>query len=158
MIKSCQYQWSRCPPFAQDLSSRYGSTRSLGDLHERISPMSMSPKNDVILAKKASAEVLMDTLYIRQLGELGIEDISSVGTKIAGMGEMLRNLSHTGVKIPDGFAVVGDAFGYFLRAAKLHEKIKEILKQLNPHDLQDIHFRGSQIRNLFHDGKLPCRS
>ena len=42
--------------------------------------------------------------FIKWYGEVGINDVSSVGGKNAALGEMYSNLVPLGVNIPDGFA------------------------------------------------------
>ncbi len=42
--------------------------------------------------------------YIRWFEEIGIGDVPLVGGKNASLGEMYRELTPKGVKIPDGFA------------------------------------------------------
>ena len=47
-----------------------------------------------------------DANYIRWFEEIKIEDISIVGGKNASLGEMYRELTSQGAKIPNGFADV----------------------------------------------------
>ena len=63
--------------------------------------------------------------YIRLFDELGIDDVPLVGGKNASLGEMYRNLSETGVKVPNGFAITADAYRYFLEANGLTARIAE---------------------------------
>ena len=44
-------------------------------------------------------------VFVKQFDEIGIDDIPSVGGKNASLGEMYRELSPKGVKVPNGFAV-----------------------------------------------------
>ena len=57
--------------------------------------------------------------FIRWFDEIGIEDIPLVGGKNASLGEMYRELTPGGVKVPDGFAVTAEAYRHFLREAGL---------------------------------------
>ena len=43
--------------------------------------------------------------HIRWFDEVGIDDIARVGGKNASLGEMYRELTPKGVKVPNGFAV-----------------------------------------------------
>jgi pyruvate, water dikinase len=72
--------------------------------------------------------------YIRWFDEIGIDDIPLVGAENASLGEMCRELTGKGVKVPDGFAITADAYRNVLREASLDEKIKEILSDLDTHD------------------------
>lgn len=47
--------------------------------------------------------------FIKKLNEVGIEDVPEVGGKNASLGEMIKNLTTRGVKIPGGFAVSASA-------------------------------------------------
>ncbi|KAI9002066.1 phosphoenolpyruvate synthase [Hyaloraphidium curvatum] len=48
--------------------------------------------------------------YIRWFSELALGDVPLVGGKNASLGELVRNLAPLGVRVPDGFAVTGDAY------------------------------------------------
>ena len=58
---------------------------------------------------------------IRWLEDLNKSDIGSVGGKNASLGEMMRNLTAEGIRVPPGFATTADAYRAFLRAAALEE-------------------------------------
>ncbi|MCL4862716.1 MAG: hypothetical protein KJZ93_25110, partial [Caldilineaceae bacterium] len=47
--------------------------------------------------------------WIRWFNELTIADVPQVGGKNASLGEMLRELTPKGIRIPDGFAVTAQA-------------------------------------------------
>ncbi|MDH3514155.1 MAG: hypothetical protein OEM83_04700, partial [Gammaproteobacteria bacterium] len=53
--------------------------------------------------------------YIRKFSELGMNDVPVVGGKNASLGEMFRNLSAEGVRVPDGFATTSEAYRHFLK-------------------------------------------
>ena len=48
--------------------------------------------------------------YIRFFEEIGIDDVPLVGGKNASLGEMYRELTPQGVKVPNGFAVTAEAY------------------------------------------------
>ena len=48
--------------------------------------------------------------YIRFFEDIGIEDVPQVGGKNAAIGEMFRALTSQGVRVPNGFAIVADAY------------------------------------------------
>ena len=48
--------------------------------------------------------------YIRWFEELTIDDVPIVGGKNASLGEMYRELTPQGIRIPNGFAVTADAY------------------------------------------------
>jgi pyruvate,water dikinase len=48
--------------------------------------------------------------YIRWFEKIGINDVTIVGGKNAALGEMYRELTPQGVKIPNGFAITAQAY------------------------------------------------
>jgi pyruvate,water dikinase len=46
--------------------------------------------------------------------ELRMEDVALVGGKNSSLGEMYRELTSTGIRVPNGFAVSAQAYHYFL--------------------------------------------
>jgi len=93
--------------------------------------------------------------FILWFNELGINDIPLVGGKNASLGEMYNNLVPLGVSIPNGFAITAYAFSYFLEKTGLRQKIKEILTDLNTHNITDLQRRGEKIRTLIKNEELP---
>jgi pyruvate,water dikinase len=93
--------------------------------------------------------------WIRWFNELTIADVPQVGGKNASLGEMIRELTAKGVHIPNGFAVTAQAYRAFLRYNELEERIGDILKGLNTHDVNDLLHRTSEIRSLILAGDFP---
>jgi pyruvate,water dikinase len=87
--------------------------------------------------------------------DLRIEDVPSVGGKNASLGEMIRNLGEKGVNVPSGFAVTAYAYKYTVEKAGIDKKIKEILSDLNTHDVHNLAERGQKIRELIKNTPLP---
>jgi pyruvate,water dikinase len=65
-----------------------------------------------------------DAQYIRWFQEIKIGDVPIVGGKNASLGEMYRELTSQGVKIPNGFAVTAEAYWYVLESAGILDKLK----------------------------------
>ncbi len=101
------------------------------------------------------AQVSTQAPSILWFEEIGIGDIPVVGGKNASLGEMYRELAGQGVKVPNGFAVTANAYRVFLREAKLDAKIKEMLKDLDTHDLVNLRQRGRQVRQAILATSLP---
>src|SRR3989344_8954142 len=93
--------------------------------------------------------------YTLRFEDVGIKDVARVGGKNASLGEMIRELSPKGVRVPGGFIVTADAYRYFLRKTGLREDIAEILKDLDTKNLSDLARRGALIRNEMKSTKLP---
>ena len=66
--------------------------------------------------------------FILWFNEVSINDVNIVGGKNASLGEMYRNLTRKGVKIPNGFAVTAHAYNYFLEKAGIKDEIRRILQ------------------------------
>jgi pyruvate,water dikinase len=95
------------------------------------------------------------TEFIRWFDQVGIEDVSLVGGKNASLGEMYRELSSHGVKIPNGFATTADAYRHFLSQTGLDEKIQHILADLDTANIHNLRQRGSQVRHAILETDLP---
>jgi phosphoenolpyruvate synthase (EC 2.7.9.2) len=87
--------------------------------------------------------------------EIELNDIPQVGGKNASLGEMRRTLQEKGVNIPDGFAVTAHAYRYLLESAGIVDKMKDILSDLDTHDMHNLSEKGSEIRSLIYNAKIP---
>src|SRR5690606_32427433 len=67
------------------------------------------------------------TTWIRWFGEIGMQDVPSVGGRNASLGEMRRALTPLGIRTPDGFATTADAYRAFLSNNDLEAVIREAL-------------------------------
>lgn len=93
--------------------------------------------------------------FILWFDQLGIGDVGLVGGKNASLGEMYKNLTPKGVKIPNGFAVTAYAYHYLLENAGVKDKIKEILSDLDTADLHNLQERGGKVRHLIRELEFP---
>jgi pyruvate,water dikinase len=78
------------------------------------------------------------TSLIRWFDEVTIADIASVGGKNASLGEMIRNLSASKIRVPFGFALTTKAYELFLTNNNIREKIFGLLCNLDPSDLSQL--------------------
>ncbi|MBD3251044.1 phosphoenolpyruvate synthase, partial [Candidatus Uhrbacteria bacterium] len=92
---------------------------------------------------------------IRFFKDIDMHDVASVGGKNASLGEMYRNLTKQGVRIPDGFATTAEAFREFLAENELRNIIRDTLKGINLKKYSDVKQRGSKIRSAILKGQLP---
>ena len=92
--------------------------------------------------------------YVRFLHEVGRDDIFIVGGKNASLGEMIRGLSSSGIRVPGGFATTVDAYRYFLKNNSLTEKISSLLKGFQK-GLTDLEHTGKAVRDLFSSARFP---
>ena len=93
--------------------------------------------------------------FIKWFEDLRIQDVPSVGGKNASLGEMIRNLGKKGVNVPSGFAVTAYAYKYTVEKAGIDKKIKEILSDLDTHNVDNLAERGHKIRELIKNTSLP---
>jgi pyruvate,water dikinase len=93
--------------------------------------------------------------YVIPFNRLRNSDVPRVGGKNASLGEMLSQLSASGIRVPDGFATTADAFREFLRINGLTERIAKRLQQLDVEDVAALEAAGRQIRTWVEEGTLP---
>ena len=93
--------------------------------------------------------------FIKWFEEIHIEDIALVGGKNASLGEMYRELTPHGLRIPYGFAVTSEAYRYFLQETGLDLEIERILDDLDVRDLQNLRERGSKVRHAILAAQIP---
>ncbi|MBV8491608.1 MAG: phosphoenolpyruvate synthase, partial [Candidatus Eremiobacteraeota bacterium] len=76
--------------------------------------------------------------FIRPFSKICNRDVAEVGGKNASLGEMYRNLTPLGARVPNGFAVTAAAYRYVLDAADAWPILHEALDDLNPSDPADF--------------------
>jgi pyruvate,water dikinase len=94
--------------------------------------------------------------YILWFEEIGIKDVPRVGGKNASLGEMVRELAAGGVRVPNGFAITADAYWNFLHQSQLDRRIRDILKDLDTQDLDNLRQRGRLVREAILGASLPA--
>ncbi len=97
----------------------------------------------------------MEQVFIKWFKELNIKDVPLVGGKNASLGEMIKNLGEKGVSVPSGFAITAYAYKYMIEKAGVDVKIKEILSDLDTHDVKNLAERGEKIRELIKKTPIP---
>ena len=93
---------------------------------------------------------------ILRLEDVRMSDIDQVGGKNASLGEMITQLSSSGVRVPGGFATTAYAFREFLRAGGLDQRIHAALEALDADDVRALERTGAQIRQWVLDTPLPA--
>ena len=97
----------------------------------------------------------MEEIFIKWFEDLQIGDVPLVGGKNASLGEMIRNLSQKGVNVPSVFAITAYSYKYMIEKEGIDVKIKEILSDLNTHDVENLAARGEKIRDLIKNTPIP---
>ena len=93
--------------------------------------------------------------FIKFFDELRIKDVPTVGGKNASLGEMYQKLSDQGINVPFGFATTSAAYNYFMERSGLKDRIREILKDLNTHNVKNLMVRGEKVRQEILKTDLP---
>jgi len=100
-----------------------------------------------------AAETCTD--LVRWFDQIGMDDVPIVGGKNASLGEMYRQLTPRGVRIPNGFATTASAYRSFLDETGLDNRISQVLSGMNVDDIGSLQHHGSIIRHMILDTPLP---
>ena len=92
--------------------------------------------------------------YVRWFEELRLEDVPLVGGKNASLGEMYRELSAQGVRVPNGFASTADAFREAVTAVGAWDELHELLDGLDKSDMRRLAQVGARCRELVYAAGL----
>jgi pyruvate,water dikinase len=109
----------------------------------------------VIIIENKAGTVTVAKKDILWFDEFGMESLPLVGGKNASLGEMYRELSPKGVRIPNGFAITARAYWHFLKSAGILDKLKEALAGVDRTNIRDLKERGRKARELILSAKLP---
>ncbi len=95
------------------------------------------------------------TALVAPFEHLRMTDVEAVGGKNASLGEMISQLSQSGVRVPGGFATTAHAFRTFLSAGDLGKRINARLASLDTDDVRALAEAGAQIRGWVEAQPLP---
>ena len=95
------------------------------------------------------------TALVVPFEHLRMTDVEVVGGKNASLGEMIGQLSDTGVRVPGGFATTAHAFRLFLAEGGLADRIAKRLSTLDTDDVRALADAGAQIRGWIEAQPLP---
>ncbi len=95
------------------------------------------------------------TAFVARFEDLRMTDVEAVGGKNASLGEMISQLSETGVRVPGGFATTAHAFRTFLAEGGLVKRIAERLARLDADDVRALAEAGAEIRGWIVAQPLP---
>ena len=85
---------------------------------------------------------------------LGRGDVAKVGGKNASLGEMVRTLGESGIRVPPGFATTADAYWAFLDANQMRTEIGELVQDWADGRMT-LAETGQVIRQLILQGTWP---
>ena len=78
------------------------------------------------------------TAFVARFDTLRMSDVEAVGGKNASLGEMISQLSESGVRVPGGFATTAHAFRTFLSEGGLARRIADRLASLDTDDVRAL--------------------
>lgn len=93
--------------------------------------------------------------YIRFFNELSVGDVGLVGGKNASLGEMYRELTRQGVKVPNGFAITAEAYRDMLDKANSWNALRKTMEGIDPANVVDLTRRSREARNIIYGAALP---
>ena len=93
--------------------------------------------------------------FIRWFEEVALEDLPLVGGKNASLGEMYRELTPKGIKIPHGFAVTAEAYWKLLEDGGILALLQEALAGITTHDVAALALGGKRARDLILSAGIP---
>ncbi|MEM2916477.1 MAG: phosphoenolpyruvate synthase [Candidatus Woesearchaeota archaeon] len=96
-----------------------------------------------------------NTEFILWFKDLKIEDIPLVGGKNASLGEMYRELTKKGIRIPNGFATTAHAYKYLLKHSGIEKEMRKLLEGLDVKNVKQLAEIGRKIRELIRRAEFP---
>lgn len=84
--------------------------------------------------------------------EVGKDDVGLVGGKGANLGEM----TNARIPVPYGFIITANAYFYFIRSAKIDNKIKELLNLINYDNPNELRQASAHIQTLIKGAEIPA--
>lgn len=86
--------------------------------------------------------------------DIGIADVPIVGGKNASLGEMVRELGKSGVRVPAGFATTSAAYSNFIATNGIEAAIREEIRRYNEGEAS-LQSAGSAVRERILSSRLP---
>jgi pyruvate,water dikinase len=96
-----------------------------------------------------------DWKFIRPFETLSLDDVPLVGGKNASFGEMIRELTPLGVRVPDGFALTADAYRAVLDGPGVRSALSAALAGLAAPDVDALRAAGAAARKAVREAPLP---
>ncbi|SCK28260.1 phosphoenolpyruvate synthase [Variovorax sp. HW608] len=93
---------------------------------------------------------------IRWFADIGAADVAQVGGKNASLGEMYRELSPQGVRVPNGFAITAHAYRRTLDEAGAWSRLRELFQGLDTRDVDELARRAARARDIVYGAALPA--
>jgi pyruvate,water dikinase len=98
--------------------------------------------------------MLNKSKYVSWFRDLGVDDVALVGGKNASLGEMYRELTPKGVRVPNGFAVTAQTYRDMLTDAGAWEPLHELFDDFDKTDVAELARRGQAAREIVYKAGL----
>jgi pyruvate,water dikinase len=102
-----------------------------------------------------STDVTVPARPVRFFSEIGIDQVPLVGGKNASLGELYRELTAAGVRVPNGFAITAPAYRYAVEAAGVEGGLHDLLDPLDSSNVADLQTRASAAREIVYAAGIP---
>lgn len=96
-------------------------------------------------------EVESETEFVKWFSELNKDS----GAVAGGKGANLAEIFNLKIPVPPGFVVTAQAYDYFIKKARLDEKIKNILAKIDYENTEQLDESTKQIRELIINSEFP---
>ncbi|HEY9869678.1 MAG TPA: phosphoenolpyruvate synthase [Candidatus Obscuribacterales bacterium] len=94
--------------------------------------------------------------FVRWLEEVGLDDVPLVGGKNASLGELIRSLAWSDVRVPGGFVITADAYSELLKAGKIEEALRDTVSRVDKDNPDQLASCGQTARALIKQAGLPA--
>lgn len=117
-------------------------------------------KTDIPLLKsfavqEETSQASSEQPWVVWFDQIQLTDIALVGGKNASLGEMIRNLSAQGIKVPDGFAITTVAYDQFMAANGLDQKLCCVFADLDTSNIESLNQYSSLAQSLILEAAFP---
>jgi pyruvate,water dikinase len=89
--------------------------------------------------------------YVRWFKDIRNSDTALVGGKNASLGELYSQLSNEGVRVPNGFAIVAQAYRDALTRSNTEPRLRALLDGLDPSDVERLEGCAREARQIVYD-------
>lgn len=89
--------------------------------------------------------------FVKNLGEIGKNDVSMAGGKGSSLGEMIKFK----IPVPEGFIVLSKSFQDFVKQTGLDRDIYAILDKVNTKKVRTVEEASKKIQSLILDKEIP---
>ncbi len=93
--------------------------------------------------------------YLKNLNKLKMSHLDLVGGKNASLGEMMNSLNRLDLNLPQGYALITEAYSDFIKENKIEPYIQNTLNNKDLSDIKELHSFGQLIREKILSSNLP---